>query len=86
MRELTEVVEDVHMHQRGMLHRMDHPELGSVILPHSPLRFHGEERIELVASPGLGQHTREVLADWLDNDATRVDELIKSGAIGGLVV
>ena len=34
----------------------------------------------------LGQHTREVLADWLDNDATRVDELIKSGAIGGLVV
>jgi crotonobetainyl-CoA:carnitine CoA-transferase CaiB-like acyl-CoA transferase len=81
VRELTEVVEDVHMHERGMLQRLDHPELGSVVLPHSPLRFHGEERLELVASPGLGQHTSEILADWLDYDVTRVNELIKSGAI-----
>ena len=82
VRDLTEVVEDVHMHERGMLHHLEHPELGPVTLPHSPLRFHGEERLALIPSPDLGQHTREVLADWLDYDASRVDELIKSGAIG----
>ena len=81
VRELPEVVEDAHMHSRGMLHRMDHPELGPVVLPHSPLRFHGEERVELSASPGLAQHTGEVLADWLNYDAARVDALIESGAI-----
>jgi formyl-CoA transferase len=82
VRELPEVVEDVHMHERGMLHRIDHPELGPVILPHSPLRFHGEERLELTPSPGLGQHTSEVLADWLDYEPGRIDALVKLGAIG----
>ncbi len=82
VRELPEVVEDAHMHGRGMLHRMEHPELGSVVLPHSPLRFHGEERVELAPSPDLGQHTREVLADWLDYDTRRIEDLIECGAIG----
>jgi CoA:oxalate CoA-transferase len=84
VRDLNEVTEDAHMHARGMLHRVDHPVLGPVTLPHSPLRFHGEERVELIASPGLGQHSREVMADWLNYDATRADELIKSGAVGAL--
>ncbi len=82
VRGLAEVIEDAHMHERGMLHRMDHPEFGPVVLPHSPLRFHGEERVELVPSPNLGQHSREVLADWLDLDPSRVDDLIRSGAVG----
>ncbi len=86
VRELPEVVEDVHMHERGMLHRLEHPELGSVVMPHSPLRFHGEARVELVPSPELGQHSREVLTDWLDYDASQVDELIGSGAIGERVI
>jgi formyl-CoA transferase len=82
VRQLGEVIEDAHMHERGMLHRMDHPEFGPVVLPHSPLRFHGEERVALIPSPNLGQHSREVLADWLDYDEARVDDLIKSGAVG----
>ena len=86
VRELPEVVEDAHMHARGMLHRIDHPELGPVILPHSPLRFHGEERVELVPSPALGQHSREVLADWLDYDPGRIDDLITSGAVGEIII
>ena len=82
VRALPEVTEDAHMHERGMLHRLDHPELGAVVLPHSPLRFHGEARVALAPSPGLGQHSREVLADWLDYDRIRIDALIQSGAIG----
>lgn len=54
----------------------------AVLQAASPLRFHGEERVALIPSPNLGQHSREVLADWLDYDEARVDDLIKSGAVG----
>ena len=65
VRTLPEVQADEHMHERGMLQRVQHPELREVVLPHSPLRFHGEQRLPLTASPTLGEHTTEVLGSWL---------------------
>lgn len=65
VRNAVEVMHDPHMHERGMLQRMDHPSLGSVILPNSPLRLHGAEQVTAAPSPGLGQHNREVYQDWL---------------------
>src|SRR3546814_14271869 len=41
VRELSEVIEDENMHARGSLQRIDHPELGRIVVPHSPLRFEG---------------------------------------------
>ena len=65
VRDLDEVTNDPHMHERGMLHRVEHPVLGAVTLPDSPLRFHGAELPEFVTSPALGQHNREVYSEWL---------------------
>lgn len=71
VRGLAEVVDDPHLHQRGMLRRVAHPELGDVVLHHSPLRFEGVEPAPLSAEPKLGEHTREVLAEYLGlDDAT----------------
>ena len=39
VRNALEVMEDRHMHERGMLERVDHPALGPVVLPNSPLRL-----------------------------------------------
>jgi len=61
VREMHEVVRDPHLHARGMLSDFDHPELGPVVLPNSPLRFDGLSPMPLRASPSLGQDNASVL-------------------------
>lgn len=78
VRNAIEVMNDPHMHERGMLQRVDHPSLGSVILPNSPLRLHGSDRVDPVPSPLLGQHNQDVYGGWLGLD---VAELTRAGAI-----
>ena len=41
VRDLAEVMHDENMHARGSLQWIDHPELGRVVLPHTPLIFEG---------------------------------------------
>ena len=61
VREMAEVVRDPHLHARGMLADFDHPELGPVVLPNSPLRFDGLPPMPLRASPSLGQDNARIL-------------------------
>ncbi len=75
VRDLVEVTRDEHMHERGMLHDVDHPKLGSVVLPASPLRFDDTPPAEVRPEPDLGQHTDEVLREWLDLPAAEIDRL-----------
>jgi CoA:oxalate CoA-transferase len=81
VRNAIEVMNDPHMHERGMLQRIDHPSLGPVILPNSPLRLHGSDRVEPVPSPLLGQHNVEVYGGWLGLGAEEVAALRRAGAI-----
>ena len=41
VRTLMEVVNDPHLHQRGMLQWIDHPELGRIVVQSSPMRYDG---------------------------------------------
>ncbi len=81
VRNAIEVMNDAHMHERGMLQHVQHPSLGDVILPNSPLRLHGSERPEPVPSPFLGQHNQEVYGDWLGLGAEGVAALKRDGVI-----
>lgn len=81
VRNLREVMNDPHMHQRGMLERIDHPELGNIVVPTSPLRFHGADKVPTTPSPKVGQHNREVYGGWLGLSATEIDSLIAEGVI-----
>lgn len=81
VRELSEVVNDPHLHQRGMLRKLDHPDLGSLIVPHSPIRV-GDGSLDLIPSPGLGQHNDEVLGGWLGLDDETLARLREQGVIG----
>jgi crotonobetainyl-CoA:carnitine CoA-transferase CaiB-like acyl-CoA transferase len=81
VRNAIEVMNDAHMHARGMLQHVDHPSLGDVILPNSPLRLHGAERTEAVPSPFLGQHNMEVYGEWLGLGTDGVAALQRDGAI-----
>ncbi len=65
VRELPEVVKDGPLHERAALFDIDDPELGRATVPGSPLRFHGSPRPEWRPNPGVGEHTEDVLQDWL---------------------
>ncbi len=81
VRELSEVILDQNMHERGSLQWFDHPELGRVVLPHSPLRFEGTPLLPLQASATLGADNRHVFGDWLGHDETELERLAKAGVI-----
>jgi CoA:oxalate CoA-transferase len=81
VRNAVEVMNDPHMHQRGMLQQIDHPSLGPVILPNSPLRLHGSDRVEPVPSPSLGEHNLVVYGEWLGLGPEGVEALQRAGAI-----
>jgi CoA:oxalate CoA-transferase len=81
VRNAVEVMNDAHMHERGMLQRVDHPSLGPVILPNSPLRLHGSDRVEPMPSPLLGQHNNDIYGKWLGLGAEGVEALKRAGAI-----
>ena len=81
IRDLTEIQNDPHMRGRGAIFDQDHPVLGKVALPRSPLRFHGAPLAEDVPSPDLGEHSREVLGDWLNLSSGEIDVLYAEGAV-----
>ena len=65
VRDLTEVMHDENMHARGSLQWIDHPELGRVVLPHSPLVYEGTARRPLEPSLPLGASNDVVFGGWL---------------------
>jgi CoA:oxalate CoA-transferase len=81
VRNLTEVMHDQNMHARGSLQWIDHPELGRVVLPHSPLIFEGNARRPITPSLPLGASNTEVFGDWLGHTPAELDALRAAGAI-----
>lgn len=81
VRELPEVAADAPLRARSALFDIDTPDLGPAVVPGSPLRFHGSPRPEWRRNPDLGEHTGEVLREWLDLPADLVQGLLEGGAI-----
>jgi CoA:oxalate CoA-transferase len=81
VRTAPEVMHDPHMHERGMLQRIDHPELGEIIVPSSPLRLHGTEPVPAGPSPTIGQHNAEIYGGWLGLSAAEIADLKAGGVI-----
>ena len=81
IRDLTEIIHDPHMRGRGTIFDQEHPSLGLVPMPRSPLRYHGAPLPADVPSPDLGEHSRVVLAEWLNLSQTEIDLLYAEGAV-----
>jgi CoA:oxalate CoA-transferase len=82
VRDLAEVMHDENMHARGSLQWIDHPTLGRVVLPHSPLVFEGTERRPIEPSRPLGAGNGEVFGDWLGHSREELAAYEAGGAIG----
>jgi crotonobetainyl-CoA:carnitine CoA-transferase CaiB-like acyl-CoA transferase len=72
---------DPHMHERGMLQRFDHRELGNVVLPHSPLRFLDTEPLPLTSNARDGEHDHEIYGEWLGLTTEEIEALEREGVI-----
>lgn len=81
VRELDQVVNDPHMHQRGALQRIDHPELGPVVLPAGTMRFADAPAPEIRPSRPIGADNRAVYSSWLGLSDQDIDRLSETGAI-----
>jgi len=81
MRDLTEVMNDENMHPRGSLQWIDHPALGRVVLPHSPLVFEGTERPPIEPSWPLGADNEAIFGTWLGHAQRELQKYRTTGVI-----
>ena len=82
VRNLSEVMSDENMHARGSLQWIDHPQLGRVALPHSPLVFEGAERRPIEPSLPLGASNEEIFGGWLGHTEKELEAYKAEGVIG----
>ncbi len=81
VRPLSEVMVDENMHARGSLQWIDHPELGRVVLPHTPLNFEGAPRMPIEPSLPLGSRNDEVYGQWLGHSKEELAKFRAEGVI-----
>ncbi|MBV8779392.1 MAG: CoA transferase, partial [Alphaproteobacteria bacterium] len=81
VRTAPEVMHDPHMHERSMLRRVEHPELGDIVVPTNPLRLHRLPPAPLLPSPRVGEHNAEIYGGWLGLRAADIAALKADGAI-----
>ena len=72
---------DPHLAERGFVHQVEHPDLGSVPLLGFAARLSKSE-VPIQASPLLGEHTESVLAEDLELSEEELTELRERGALG----
>jgi formyl-CoA transferase len=81
VRNLSEVMHDENMHARGSLQWISHPELGRVVVPHSPLVFKGTGRRAIEPSLPLGAGNAAVFGEWLGHSTEELLALKAEGVI-----
>lgn len=81
VRDVYEVVNDRHMHERGMLEWVEHPRLGRVVMPNSPIRVHGADPVPFEPVAELGTHNDAVYGEWLGLSADELDACRREGVI-----
>jgi formyl-CoA transferase len=75
-----ELTKDADFDRRGIMQTMQHPAAGAFKMPGWPVRFNGvTPKVE--TSPLLGQHTNDILTDWLGLDEGQIAQLGKDNII-----
>ena len=75
-----ELTNESDFERRGIMQTMEHPVAGPYKMPGWPVRFGGHTP-KLEPAPLLGQHTHEVLGEWLGLEAGEIEQLGKDNII-----
>ncbi|MCK7512081.1 MAG: CoA transferase [Desulfobacterales bacterium] len=72
---VDQVNADDHLRERGMFQTVDHAQFGSIDVPGIPYHFSSTPGKIRLPAPGLGEHNRVLLADWLGYTADEITRL-----------
>jgi 2-methylfumaryl-CoA isomerase len=67
--------------ENPMFEAVDHPGVGTYLMPGSPLGFSGLERLPVRRAPQLGEHTEQILADVLGLAGAEIGKLHDDGVV-----
>ena len=81
VRDLDDVIHDPHMLARRAIEWIDHPTLGRVPLPNSPILYEGTEPLAIVPSRRLGEDNDRVYGEWLGLSAVEIGQLRAQGVV-----
>jgi crotonobetainyl-CoA:carnitine CoA-transferase CaiB-like acyl-CoA transferase len=81
VRTLREVLADPHLRQRGMIHKIDHPEYGELVVMGSPIHYGGVRQPDYRPSGAMGADIKAVLGDELKMSDDEIARLRKEGVI-----
>ena len=79
---LEQAIHDEQAQHRNMLVDVPHPEGGSAKIPGNPIKLSSVDTEEFLAPPLLGEHTKDILKDWLDFSIEELMELDNQQVIG----
>ena len=79
---LEQAIHDEQAQHRNMLVDVPHPEGGSAKIPGNPIKLSSVDKEEFLAPPLLGEHTKDILKDWLDFSIEELMELDSQQVIG----
>ncbi|WP_417515646.1 CaiB/BaiF CoA transferase family protein [Minwuia sp.] len=79
---MDEVATNPQLQHRGHIIELDHPVHGKVPVAGPPMRFSGTPVDSDYRVPTLGQHSVELLTEWLDIDEARLEKLAADRVIG----
>lgn len=79
---IADIFEDQHYRARDMLLRIPHPSLGQVTMAGVVPKMSRTPGKIVKAGPGIGEDTRDVLANDLGLDMAEIDRLIATRAVG----
>jgi formyl-CoA transferase len=75
-----ELTAEADFERRGIMQTMQHPTAGPFKMPGWPVRFGGRTP-QVKPAPLLGQHTEDVLREWLGLDGEEIVQLGKDKVI-----
>lgn len=79
---IADVVHDPQVQAREMMQTVEHPVAGTTQLPGIPIKLSATPGAIRRAAPVLGEHTAEVLGEWLGLDDQEIEEMRSQGAFG----
>ncbi len=73
--QVDEILANEHVQARGMVGEFDHPLIGAFPYLKVPFQFEGFDAVQATHPPMLGEHTDQVLKDWLGLSPQSIDAL-----------
>jgi CoA:oxalate CoA-transferase len=77
----AQVNQDENLKARGMFQKVHHKQFGDIDIPGFPYKFSEAEGSLRMPAPGLGEHSRFILENWLGYSPEEVNKLYKSKII-----